>query len=120
MSEPKSGQLTEKELRDLKRMKVVKEALDELKRRGVEADMPICPHCKSHRVVDLTSYYDLGYIGSFHPALYCLDCGWFGRIKVYMSNRPESSAVLDDLRHAFSHLLEESLALPDDEFPDFV
>ncbi len=118
MSTPISGQLSEKELRELKRLKLVREALDELKRRGIDADMPICPHCKSHRLVDLTSYFDLGYIGSFHPALYCLDCGWYGRIKFIMSNRPEHSAVLDDLRHAFSHLLEESLAIPDDEFID--
>ena len=120
MATPISGQLSEKELRDLKRLKLVKEELDRLKREGVDAELPICPNCKSIRVIDLTSFSDLGYIGSFQPALYCLECGWYGRIKIVMSNRAESSAVLDDLRHAFSHLLEESLSMPDDEFEEFI
>ena len=106
MSQPVTGQLTRKELRELRRLKAVREALDELKRKGISADIAICPVCKSPRLVDLTSYRDLGYMGSFHPAYYCLDCGWYGRNLTIMTNRPETDAVLNDLRSAFPPLLE--------------
>jgi hypothetical protein len=106
MSQPVTGQLTRKELQELKRLKAVREALDELKRKGISADIAICPVCKSPRLVDLTSYRDLGYIGSFHPAYYCLDCGWYGRSLTIMTNRPETDAVLNDLKNAFPPLME--------------
>ena len=106
MSLPATGQLTRKDLQELRRLRAVREALDELKRKGVSADIAICPVCKSPRLVDLTSYHDLGYIGSFQPAYYCLDCGWYGRNLTIMTNRPEEDAVLNDLRNAFSPLLE--------------
>ncbi len=106
MSQPVTGQLTRKELRELRRLKAVREALDELKKKGISADIAICPVCKSPRLVDLTSYHDLGYIGSFHPAYYCLDCGWYGRNLTIMTNRPEKDAVLNDLRNAFAPLME--------------
>ena len=106
MSQPATGQLTRKELQELRRLKAVREALDELKRKGISADIAICPVCKSPRLVDLTSYRDLGYIGSFHPAYYCLDCGWYGRSLTIMTNRPEKDAVLNDLRNAFAPLME--------------
>ena len=106
MSQPATGQLTRKELQELRRLKAVREALDKLKRKGISADIAICPVCKSPRLVDLTSYRDLGYIGSFHPAYYCLDCGWYGRSLTIMTNRPEKDAVLNDLRNAFAPLME--------------
>jgi len=106
MSQPVTGQLSRKELQELRRLRSVREALDELKRKGVSADIAICPICKSSRLVDLTSYHDLGYIGSFHPAYYCLDCGWYGRNLTIMTNRPEEDAVLNDLRNAFPPLTE--------------
>ena len=106
MSQPVTGQLTRKELQELSRLKAVREALDELKRKGISADIAICPVCKSPRLVDLTSYRDLGYIGSFHPAYYCLDCGWYGRNLTIMTNRPEKDAVLNDLKNAFAPLME--------------
>lgn len=106
MSQPATGQLTRKELQELRRLRAVREALDELKRKGVSADIAICPVCKSPRLVDLTSYRDLGYIGSFQPAYYCLDCGWYGRNLTIMTNRPEKDAVLDDLRNTFPPLME--------------
>ncbi len=106
MSQPVTGQLTRKELRELRRLKAVREALDELKKKGISADIAICPVCKSPRLVDLTSYRDLVYIGSFHPAYYCLDCGWYGRNLTIMTNRPEKDAVLNDLRNAFAPLME--------------
>jgi hypothetical protein len=109
------GQLSRKELRELKRLKMVKEALDELKRRGVDADIVICPICKSPRVIDLTSYHDLGFLGSFQPAYYCLDCGWYGRIVTIMTNRPEEDAVLEDMKGAFSPLMEEAEGEPYEE-----
>ena len=108
------GQLSEKELRDLRRLRAVKEALDELKRRGIDADIQVCPVCKSARLVELTSFSDLGYIGSFQPAYYCLDCGWFGRFKIVMSNRSEDNAVLDDLEETYPELLDGS---SDDQDP---
>ncbi|MCK5239236.1 MAG: hypothetical protein KAR33_06800 [Candidatus Thorarchaeota archaeon] len=101
------GQLSEKELRDIRRMRAVREALDELKRKGIDADIVICPVCKSHRLVQLTSFPDLGYIGSFQPAYYCLECGWFGRFNVTMSNRELEEAVLKDMSDAHPELLEE-------------
>jgi hypothetical protein len=100
-----TGQLSRKELEDLKRLKAVREALDEFKRRGISADIAVCPICKSHRLVDLTSI-DMGYLGFLQPAYYCLDCGWYGRIVTVMSNRPEKDAVLEDLRSAFVSLRE--------------
>ncbi len=106
MSQPVTGQLTRKELQELRRLRSVKKALDELKRKGVSADIAICPACKSPRLVDMTSYRDLGYIGNFHPAYYCLDCGWYGRNLTIMTNRPEEDAVLEDLRSTFPPLME--------------
>lgn len=108
MERQESGQLSRKELEELKRMRAVREALDEYKRRGISADIPICPNCKSPRLVDLTSYHDLGYIGSFQPAFYCLDCGWYGRSITIMSNRPDRDAVLEDMKGAFAPLMDDS------------
>jgi hypothetical protein len=101
-----TGQLSRKELEELKKLKAVREALDEFKRKGISADIAVCPNCKSARLVDLTSFYDLGYIGSFHPAYYCLDCGWYGRTVTVMSNRPQEDAVLEDMKGAFDSLRE--------------
>ena len=106
MSEAVTGQLSLKELRELRRLKAVRAALDELKKKGISADIPICPVCKSPRIIDLTSYRDLGFIGSFQPAYYCLDCGWYGRSLTIMSNRPQDDAVLEDMRGAFAPLLD--------------
>lgn len=108
MSSPDNlGQLTEKELRDLRRLEAVKEALDEYKRRGIDADIQVCPNCKSARLVELTSFADLGYIGSFQPAYYCLDCGWFGRFNIYMTNRPEDDEILEDLMESYPEFKEQ-------------
>jgi hypothetical protein len=107
VAEQASGQLTSKELQDLRKLKMVKEALEEYKRRGISADIPVCPVCKSARIVHMTSFQDLGYIGSFQPAYYCLDCGWYGRSLTIMTNRPEDDAVIEDLKGAFSTLLEQ-------------
>ena len=116
LTEQISGQLTEKELQELRRLKVVREALDELKKKGVSADIAICPNCKSFRVIQLTSSHDLGVFGNFQPAFYCLDCGWYGRIAPIMSNRPEKDAVLEDLQGAFAPLMDpDEDPLPEDE-----
>ncbi|MFW9926637.1 MAG: hypothetical protein ACFFDM_07725 [Candidatus Thorarchaeota archaeon] len=107
MSDTTTGQLTLKELRELRRLKIVREALDRLKRKGITADLPICPVCKSPRLVDLTSSHDLGiFPGSLQPAFYCIDCGWYGRIAPVMSNRPQKDAVLEDLQGAFAPLMD--------------
>ena len=116
MSEAVTGQLSLKELRELRRLKAVRAALDELKKKGISADIPICPICKSPRIIDLTSYRDLGFIGSFQPAYYCLDCGWYGRSLTIMSNRPQDDAVLEDMRGAFAPLLDPD----EDPYLDFI
>ncbi len=86
----------------------MKDALEEYRRRGISADVAICPVCKSPRVVQITSYLDLGFLGAFQPAYYCLDCGWWGRTLTIMTNRPEDDAVLEDLRANFAELLDET------------
>jgi hypothetical protein len=109
MSRPETGQLSRKELRELRRLKAVRQALDEWKRKGFDVDIPICPICKSPRLVELTSAHDLGvFPGSLQPAFYCIDCGWYGRITPIMSNRPEKDAVLEDLQGAFAPLMDPS------------
>jgi len=108
-----TGKLSKKELQELRRLSIVKEALDEFKRRGKDVDIVVCPICKSHRVIDLTSFHDLGYIGSFQPAYYCLDCGWYGRIAPIMTNRPEDDAVHEDMKDAFSEYREDSATYED-------
>jgi hypothetical protein len=100
MSNQTAEQLTEKQLKELKRLQATRMALDELKKRGIFADIIICPVCKSPRIKELTSFYDLGYIGSFQPLYICLDCGWFGRLELTMSNRPLDEAILEDLKNA--------------------
>ncbi len=99
-----TDQLSPEELQQLRRLLIVKTKLRNLKRKGITADIAICPVCKSHRIVDLTSFFDLGYIGSLQPAYYCLDCGWYGRILTIMTNRPEDDAILEDLKDAFPSL----------------
>jgi len=106
-SRPLSGQLSAEELRQLRRLMAVRQALDELKKRGYDVDIPVCPICKSPRLVRLTSAHDLGvFPGSFQPALYCIDCGWYGRIAPVMSNRPQDDAILEDLEGAFAPLMD--------------
>jgi hypothetical protein len=106
-SRPETGQLSRRELEELRRLRAVRQALNEWKSKGFDVDIPICPICKSPRLVDLTSAHDLGiFPGSFQPAFYCIDCGWYGRIAPVMSNRPEKDAVLEDLQGAFAPLMD--------------
>ena len=115
LTEQFSGQLTEKQLRELRRLKIVRQALDELKKRGVYTDIAVCPNCKSFRIIQLTSSHDLGVFGNFQPAYYCLDCGYYWRGEIVMSNRPQTDAVLEDLKTTFEPLMEDSEeSLPDD------
>jgi hypothetical protein len=100
VSEQRTEQITEKQLKEIKRLQATRMALDELKKRGIFADIVVCPKCKSPRIQELTSFYDLGYIGSFQPLYYCLDCGWFGRLELTMSNRPLDEAILEDMKEA--------------------
>ncbi|MFW9960809.1 MAG: hypothetical protein ACFFDV_07320 [Candidatus Thorarchaeota archaeon] len=100
MSDQSQEQLTEKRLKELQKLRATRMALDELKRRGIFADIIICPECKSPRIQELTSFHDLGYIGSFQPLYFCRDCGWYGRLELTMSNRPLDEAILEDLRDA--------------------
>jgi uncharacterized protein YbaR (Trm112 family) len=106
-SRPITGQLSAKELRELRRLMAVRMALDEWKKKGIDMDIAVCPICKSPRLIDMTSSHDLGvFPGSLQPALYCLDCGWYGRIAPIMSNRPEQDAILEDLQGAFAPLMD--------------
>jgi len=100
MSDQSQEQLTEKRLKELQKLRATRMALDELKRKGVFADIIICPECKSPRIQELTSFHDLGYIGSFQPLYFCRDCGWYGRLELTMSNRPLDEAILEDLKDA--------------------
>ncbi|MGQ4870477.1 MAG: hypothetical protein ACP6IT_01410 [Candidatus Thorarchaeota archaeon] len=100
--EQTTGRLTQEQLRVLRRLEFVKQALEDLRRRGISQDVPICPHCKSFRLIQITSGIDLGALGSLQPAYYCLDCGWYGRTLIIMTNRPESTSVLEDMRDAFA------------------
>lgn len=106
MSSSKINQLSKEELRAFRRLHIVRTALDELKRRGISADFPICPVCKSPRIIDVRSSRDLGLLGGFQPAYYCVDCGWYGRAITIMSNRPENDAILEDLQETFAPLLD--------------
>jgi hypothetical protein len=122
MSTPATGQLSRRELQELRRLKAVRQALDEWKKKGFDVDLPICPICKSPRLVQLTSAHDLGmFPGSLQPAFYCIDCGWYGRIAPVMSNRDMHDAVLEDLQGAFAPLMdsdEEPLLDEVDELTD--
>ncbi|MBN2228339.1 MAG: hypothetical protein JW779_02025 [Candidatus Thorarchaeota archaeon] len=100
MSDQAAKQLTEKQLKEVQRLKATRMALDELKKKGIFTDIIICPECKSPRIQEITSFQDLGYIGSFQPMYACLDCGWYGRLELTMSNRPMDDAILEDLRVA--------------------
>ncbi|MGV9103086.1 MAG: hypothetical protein ACOC38_07440 [Promethearchaeia archaeon] len=106
MRENLTGQLSAKELAELKKLKIVRKVLKELKKKGKKVDFPICPNCKSAQLIRLTSFRDLGYIGNFHPAYYCLECGWYGRNLSLMSNREMKDTVLEDLQENFTDLLE--------------
>ena len=114
MSQP--TKLSQVELEELKKLKFVRKALDELKRRGKETDIAICPVCKSYRVVQLTSF-DLGFFGSFQPSYNCLECGWYGRTLTIMSNRPQKNAVLEDLYDTFGPSREPSDEVIDEMEP---
>ena len=106
-SRPQSGQLSKKELQELRRLMAVRQALDEWKSKGFDMDIAVCPICKSPRLISLTSSRDLGaFPGGLQPALYCIDCGWYGRIYPVMSNRPEKDAILEDLQNTFAPLLD--------------
>jgi predicted RNA-binding Zn-ribbon protein involved in translation (DUF1610 family) len=111
VQEKLTGQLSSKELAELRKLKIVRKMLRELKKKGKSADIPICPNCKSARLIRLTSFRDLGYIGSFHPAYYCLECGWYGRNLTLMSNRDMKNAVLEDLHENFGDLLENDSSI---------
>lgn len=97
-SEQTASQLTEKQRKELQRLRANRMFLDELKKKGIFTDIIICPVCKSPRIQILTSFKDLGYIGSFQPMYFCLDCGWSGRLELTMSNRPLNEAILEDLK----------------------
>jgi hypothetical protein len=116
MSEQTQKQLTEKQLKQLQKLKTTRMALDELKKKGIFADIIICPECKSPRIQELTSFHDLGYIGSFQPMYFCKDCGWYGRLELTMSNRPLDEAILEDLKD--SSLEDEFVEYLDDSILD--
>jgi C4-type Zn-finger protein len=114
MSDQTTEQLTEKQLKELQRLKATRMALDELKKKGIFADIIVCPVCKSPRIQELTSFSDLGYIGSFQPMYFCRDCGWYGRLKLTMSNKPLNEAILEDMKEAsLDQEMEEYLDGPD-------
>jgi hypothetical protein len=107
VSKSQYDQLSQEGLRQLNRLVLVQGILDERRKRGIYSDIVVCPVCKSTRVIEITSFNDLGYIGGFQPGYYCLDCGWYGRTIVIMTNRPENDAVLEDMQRAFGDLQDD-------------
>ncbi len=95
--------LSRRELVELRRLEFVRHALEEMKKKGISQDIPICPNCKSFRVIQITSQVDLGLLGALQPAYYCLDCGWYGRTLIVMTNRPDSDAVHRDMIETFGN-----------------
>ena len=90
--------------------------LDELKKKGIFTDIIICPVCKSPRIQELTSALDLGFFGSFQPLYLCLDCGWYGRLELTMSNKPLNEDILEDLKAlSLDQDVEEYMMGPDSD-----
>ena len=61
------------------------EFLEELKRKGVNFDLRICPKCKS------ASIQIMDVVGMYSPLsptrAVCKKCGWVGRAVIEMTNR---------------------------------
>ena len=75
-----------------KNLQKIKQRLDELKKKGLLIDVPICPECKSVNLQRITSSMgDMsGHLG-WLPVMYeCLDCGWRGRLEIIATNKPQN------------------------------
>ncbi len=61
------------------------EILEDLKRKGVNFDLRICPQCKSPmiQILDIVGMYS-----PLSPTrVVCKNCGWVGRAVIEMTNR---------------------------------
>ena len=77
---------------DSKNIEKISQRLDELRRKGKFVDVAVCPVCKSPnlRRVKSTCGDMTGHLG-WLPVMYeCLDCGWRGRLELYVTNRRQN------------------------------
>ena len=75
-----------------KNIEKISQRLDELRRKGKFVDVAVCPVCKSPnlRRVKSTCGDMTGHLG-WLPVMYeCLDCGWRGRLELYVTNRRQN------------------------------
>ena len=80
------------------------EFLEELKRKGVNFDLRICPKCKSAsiQIMDVIGMYS-----SLSPTrIVCKNCGWVGRAVIEMTNRridELDEEMLEDIINIFEN-----------------
>jgi uncharacterized protein YbaR (Trm112 family) len=77
---------------DSKNIDKISQRLDELRRKGKFVDVAVCPVCKSPNLRRVkSSCGDMtGHLG-WLPVMYeCLDCGWRGRLELYVTNRRQN------------------------------
>jgi uncharacterized protein YbaR (Trm112 family) len=77
---------------DSKNIEKISQRLDELRRKGKFVDVAVCPVCKSPNLRRVkSSCGDMtGHLG-WLPVMYeCLDCGWRGRLELYVTNRRQN------------------------------
>jgi RNase P subunit RPR2 len=86
-------ELVQKEKKaDAKNIQKLVQRLDELKKKGKEVDVAVCPKCKSVNLRRVESIKGdmTGHLG-WLPVMYeCLDCGWRGRLEIFATNKKQS------------------------------
>jgi transposase-like protein len=80
----------------------VTEALDELKKQGIDAEIQVCPRCKSPRLkrAQSTGGDMWGHLGMIQPSYECQDCGWQERIVLKATNKSMSVREVEIIREA--------------------
>jgi predicted RNA-binding Zn-ribbon protein involved in translation (DUF1610 family) len=80
----------------------VTQALEELKQEGIQADLHVCPKCKSPKIRranasagDMTSH-----IGFLSPKYECPECGWQDRLVLKATNKPLTVRDVEIIREA--------------------
>jgi transposase-like protein len=88
----------------------VTEALEELKQQGIDAEIQVCPRCKSPRIkrAQSTGGDMWGHLGMIQPSYECQDCGWQERIVLKATNKPMSVREVELIREAMEIEDEES------------
>jgi hypothetical protein len=74
--------------------------LEDLKEEKKVVAIQICPRCKSPRLRNRETWYDIGGAMGISPPRYrCLECGYLGRVVIEATNIDLDEEVLDDLVH---------------------